>query len=334
MAKSMQQDASTTAIRLIKMLSFIPQDSKGVSSSYIKDRLETHGFVLDVRTIQRDLLALSREFPLETRQEGRTNFWYFRKNTQNHWPAMSPDTALAVMMANQNLKPLIPESAQRGFDPIINQAKQTLSLQDRSGYSRWVKSVRIIPKGVFSKPPAVSTEVVNAIYQSIAKQRQLRIVKDGTESDVNPLGVAQRGQTLYLVCSYYTYDDIRITALHRIQSAQPLMTDLITPAGFDLDEVLNSGIMSWQLDPGKPKQFELEVSDDAVGYFEENQINDSQSIKSAGKNNHRVSFNTEDTLEIRQWLLGFGGEISVNKPAAVRNWIVKTAAEISNNYRR
>ena len=48
--------------------------------------------------------------------------------------------------------------------------------------------------------------------------------------------------------------------------------------------------------------------------------------------NALVKFASEDTLELRQWLLGFGSEIVVNKPAVVRKWIMGMGKDIVEQY--
>ncbi len=46
----------------------------------------------------------------------------------------------------------------------------------------------------------------------------------------------------------------------------------------------------------------------------------------------RVTFTAEDTLVLRQWLLGFGAEIEVKKPVAVRKWIGDVITKMSGIY--
>ena len=141
-----------------------------------------------------------------------------------------------------------------------------------------------------------------------------------------------RGPMLYLVSNYHGYDDIRINSLHRITKATIEMTDLVTPQGFNLDDTLNSGLMNWRLDPGKPKNFEIEVSKAVASYLDESRINPTQTIKVLDDGNALVKFASEDTLELRQWLLGFGAEIVVRKPAVVRKWIMEMGQEIVEQY--
>jgi predicted DNA-binding transcriptional regulator YafY len=324
-----------TAIRYISMLSFIPMEPNDISTAELESRLEGESFVVDRRTIQRDLEKLSERFPLRHRQgNGRELRWFFLKGTANQWPAMNTDTALTLIMAEQNLKPLIPKQALNSLASLVNQAKETLKVQDRTGSKKtWSDSVRIAPKGFVLQPADIPPDVMSNIFDAMGKHRQLKITnKAGKESVINPLGLVMRGPMLYLVSNYHGYDDIRITSLHRITAATIEMTDLVTPKGFNLDETLNSGLMNWRLDPGKPKNFEIEVTKEVASYLEESRINPTQTIKKLDDGNALVKFASEDTLELRQWLLGFGSEVVVNKPAVVRKWIMEMGRDIVEQY--
>lgn len=320
-----------TAIRYITMLSEIPVEPADISCSELHDRLGNKGYDVNVRTVQRDLERLSGSFSLVCKQgHGRELRWYFTKGTPNQWPAMSTDTALTLLLAEQNLKPLIPPAAVDSMTALVSQARETLKVLDRSRSRKtWADSVRIVPKGFALQPPETPPDVMTNVFNAMGRNRQLHITtRSGKESVINPLGLVMRGPVLYLVATYYTYDDIRITALHRIASARVEMTDRIVPPGFNLDDTLKSGLMSWKLDPGKPKLFEIEVNEDIASYLEENRIHPDQQIKPLEDGNALVRFTTEDTLELRQWLLGFGAEVLVHKPAAVRKWIADVAGEL------
>jgi len=320
-----------TAIRYITMLSEIPVEPHDISCCELHARLGNKGYDVNVRTVQRDLERLSTNFGLANKQgHGRELRWYFTKGTPSQWPAMSTDTALTLLLAEQNLKPLIPPAALDSLASLVSQARETLKVLDRSrSWKMWADSVRVVPKGFALEPQETAPEVMTNVFHAMSRNRQLRITnRSGKESVVNPLGLVMRGPVLYLVATYFTYSDIRITALHRIANATLEMTDRIVPAGFNLDDVLEKGLMSWQLDPGKPKQFEIEVNEDIARYLEENRINPGQQITPLEEGNALVRFTAEDTLELRQWLLGFGPEVLVHKPAAVRKWIAGVASEL------
>lgn len=324
-----------TAIRYISMLSEIPMEPNDISCSELHDRLGSMGYDVTVRTVQRDLERLSARFNLDSRPgEGRELRWFFTRGIQNQWPAMSTDTALTLLLAEQNLKPLIPPAALDSMAALVNQARETLKVLDRSRTRKtWADSVRVVPKGFALQPAEIPPGVMTNVFNAMGKGRQLRITnRQGKESVINPLGLVMRGPMLYLIATYFTYTDVRITALNRISRAEVEMSERIIPPGFNLDDTLQNGLMSWRLDPGKPKQFEIEVNADVARYLEENRINPTQQIKPAEDGNALVRFTAEDSLELRQWLLGFGAEVLVHKPVSVRKWLAGIASELVELY--
>jgi predicted DNA-binding transcriptional regulator YafY len=335
MAIDKEAQARDTAVRYIAMLSHIPLAPRHISAAELQRKLDDEGYAVDVRTIQRDLSRLSSHFRLDSMQgRGRELRWYFDKGTANQWPAMNTDTALTLLMAEQNLRPLIPKQASDSLAALVNQARETLKTQDKSGRKKtWADSVRLVPRGFVLQPAEIAPEVMSNIFDALGRNRQLCITnRSGKESTVNPLGLVMRGTMLYLVSTYYSYSDIRITALHRLRSATVAMTDRIVPKNFNLDETINNGLMNWQLDPGKSKKFEIEVTQEIADYLDENRISHTQKITALNDDNRMISFSAEDTLELRQWLLGFGAEVVVHKPAAVKKWIQKMAQGLVDVY--
>lgn len=323
-----------TAIRYIAMLSLIPVEPRDIGTTELRSLLDTQGFIVNPRTIQRDLNLLSTRFPLDTKPGIRNEMrWFFRKGSPSHWPAMSADTALAIRLSEGVLGRILPQQVLAGFDAVMQQARYTLEVQDKRGARKvWANSVRMVPKGFTVKPPKIAPDIMSHVYEAISRQRQLSITKNDKQSVINPLGIVMRGLVVYLLCSYEGYGDIRLVALHRLARAEVLSGKLVVPDGFDLDRVLNDGIMHWRLDPGKSKQFELMVGGDIARYLEENRIQDDQRIKQTKSGDYQVNFTAEDTLELRQWLLGFGSSITVVKPVVVRKWITDTALSLVKHY--
>ncbi|HQQ64497.1 MAG TPA: WYL domain-containing protein, partial [Pseudomonadales bacterium] len=216
---------------------------------------------------------------------------------------------------------------------VIQQARQTLEAKDKQGARRaWANSVRVVAKGYTLKPVELAEDTLSHVYEAITRQRQLSIVKDEKTFVVHPLGLVMRGLVHYLVCTYQGYGDIRITALHRLTATSVLPGKRHVPAGFNLDEILASGLMHWRLEPGHVKPFEIEVSGAMVGYFEDNRFTDEQQITLLGKDSAVIAFVEEDTLELRQWLLGFGEDVKVLKPVEVRDWLLAKAKGIVGRY--
>ena len=132
MATDKEAQARDTALRYIAMLSHIPLAPRHISVTELQSKLDEEGYAVDVRTIQRDLSRLSTHFRLDSTQgRGRELRWFFNKGTANQWPAMNTDTALTLLMAEQNLRPLIPKQATDSLTALVNQARNTQSARQK-----------------------------------------------------------------------------------------------------------------------------------------------------------------------------------------------------------
>ena len=89
---------------------------------------------------------------------------------------------------------------------------------------------------------------------------------------IYPLGLVQRGQVLYLVCTIKTYPHLRLHALHRIQAAATLEQALTKPADFNLDTYLESGAFGWL--PGLAIRLEAAFTAEVTAHLEETPLED------------------------------------------------------------
>lgn len=97
--------------RHLQMLQLIPREPHFKATSTIKMLLEERGFHVDIRTIQRDLEQMSRVFPLQCNSETKPFRWSFVADYKSNLPALDPATALAMVLAEQHLKGLLPQIA-------------------------------------------------------------------------------------------------------------------------------------------------------------------------------------------------------------------------------
>ena len=58
---------------------------------------------------------------------------------------------------------------------------------------------------------------------------------------LHPLGLIQRGKILYLVATAFSYSDIRLYALQRINVAEQLEDNIDKPVNFSLQHYIDSG---------------------------------------------------------------------------------------------
>ena len=241
-----------SSLRLLLLLQQIPREPRSVSSQELHERLEDAGYPVSLRTVQRDLVTLSSHFPLVQSTptgRGKTGVaWAFTKGSPHlAFPGMDAVTALTVSMAMAHLQSLLPRQVLQYLEPWQLEAEAQLRQHNSNKYHDWMNKVRIVPQH-FLQAPQVDAEAVGLIYEAVLENRKFSATYKGKpERIIHPYGLVQQGHTLYLICRFYEFDDVRITALHRYQEVE-LLDESVRPfPNFNIDDYLDSGAMQWVL---------------------------------------------------------------------------------------
>ena len=112
------------------------------------------------------------------------------------------------------------------------------------------------------------------------------------------------------------YTDIRLLAVHRIQSAEVLDKPAKTPKKFDLSKYISQGALGF----GGSDEIKLVVrfTAPAVEHLRETPLSLNQKIEPDKAGWMCVHATVPDTPQLRWWLLGFGGLVEVLEPTSLR----------------
>lgn len=328
-----------SSLRLLLLLQQIPREPRYISSQQLYERLDDAGYTVSLRTVQRDLVKLSSHFPLvqsDATGRGKTGVaWAFSKDSQHMaFPGMDAVTALTVSMAFEHLKPLLPRQVLQYLQPWQQEAEEQLHKLNSSKFQGWMDKVRIAPQH-FLQAPQVDAEAVALIYEALLENRQfMATYKDKAERIIHPYGLVQQGHTLYLLCRFYQFDDVRITALHRYQSVE-LLDEPVRPfPEFNIDDYLDGGAMQWLLAEPQHLKLNLRIIPWLARHLEETPLADQQSVTIDPHNPDRYLLVAEvsDGMQLRRWLLSQGAGLQVLEPAPLRKWMTDIVREQAQNY--
>jgi predicted DNA-binding transcriptional regulator YafY len=154
----------------------------------------------------------------------------------------------------------------------------------------------------------VFEEVSNALYGNRWLTIEYRNASGKTTtSDVMPLGLAQQGPRMYLVCRYRDYDNERSLALHRILSAKASTLTFVRPKSFDLQKYDDDGRFGFG--DGQRIKLSFLAERDVVLILRESPLSGDQVIDAVGSK-FKVTSTVVDTLQLKKWLFGFGDDVS------------------------
>lgn len=317
-----------TLLRQWQTLRLIPRHPARISATELRERLGVEGFPVGKRTVERDLQALSRIFPLLSDERAKPYGWSWQKDAPAFdLPGLSTSEALTLLMAREHLRPLLPASTLGQLQAYFRMAEQKVDAFARRAEpgpspAAWLERVRVLPASQPLIAPAVAPEVESEIQEALLAGRQCLVAYQKRDADepeeypLHPLGLVQRGLLLYLVCTIKDYPDIRLLALHRIRMARRLDTEISPPAGWNLDAYLASGAFGWG--PGEAIRLEAAFTREAGAHLLETPLSEDQTIESLPDGRLKFTAEVRLTQQLAWWLLGFGDGVEVLAPPALR----------------
>ena len=327
-----------TSLRKIEMLRLIPRRSPGLTCVEIGQKLADRGFMVDVRTIQRDLAALSGMFPLIS-DDGRPGRWWWMEDGSGlGMPGHDAFSALTWKLVGEHLEPLLPQPLLREISTELVSAQSYLENEGSEKLSRWHARVRLLPNLFRLGPPRMEDHVPAAVYAALFEARKLGLEyrargEDATKSlTVNPLALVIRDSVYYLLATIEPYSDVRQLVLHRMQRAEQLAEPVWEPASFDLDEYITSGGFAYG--PGGSIRLVARFETYAAQHLLESPLAEDQVATPLDDGRIEIRATVQETNQLFWWLMGFGSNVEVIEPTQLREEFKVEISNLSDRYSR
>lgn len=334
----MSQLPPDTLLRQWQTLRMIPRYPLKITAKELHSRLQSEQFAVTKRTVERDLLALSELFPLVSDERDKPYGWSWAKDAPIFsLPGLSHNEALTLVMVEQHLNTLLPVSTLDQLTPYFKTARQHLSAIPQAERTRsWLNKVRTVPPTQPMLAPPIKSAVQQVVHEALLADRQLDIKylklgqSESVEYRIHPLAIIQRGLIVYLYCRFFDYEDGRLIALHRIQSASIREEKSNIPAHFSIDEVIGSGALGFG--EGKIIQMEALFSREVGEHMQETPLSGDQVVTPQDDGRISITATVTDTPQLLWWLLSLGEGVEVLKPAPLRQSLSETIARMSAVY--
>jgi predicted DNA-binding transcriptional regulator YafY len=309
---AVRPDAIETVKFVLEILRRIPRHRK-VTAQDIHKQLKSAGFERDLRTVQRQLESLSLHFDID--RDDRSKPYGYRWNTEAGWLALSTLTAqesVVLTLAEQYLKNLLPEAINQSMASFFNQAKINLSPTTSGKKEKeWLDKVLVVSATQPLLPPAVGNGILESVSDALYDDKWLEITYQNsngktTESMVMPLGLAQQGPSMYLVCRFKGYDDERILALHRMQTATAMTLSFDRPTTFNLKQYDQDRFFGFG--EGREIKLTFTIEKRAGHHLYETPLSRNQTIEVVG-DDLSVTATLIDSEQLDRWLLSFGDNV-------------------------
>lgn len=300
----------------LELLKRIPRTRK-VSAPELLAQLKEAGYDRDLRTVQRQLDELSQHFDIE-RDERSKPYGYSWKSNSNglSLPGLNEQEAVLLSLAEQHLRHLLPASLMKSMESFFIQARSQLRL-DRPGNGReWARKVRVVSTRQRLLPPTMPPGVFEAVSNALYADNWLDVSYANaagkvTNSRVMPLGLAQQGERLLLVCRFEGFDDDRTLALNRLRHATDTAHAFVRPSGFDLKRFDEDG--GFGFGHGKQIRIVFRLPRLTGVHLIESPLSLDQTHREVA-DQYEFSATVVESEQLKWWLRGFGAELELRKP--------------------
>lgn len=327
--------SQTDAIfRLISLLQTIPRSPAYRSTTTLLSFMEEQGFMMSMRMLQRDLEKLSAYFPIVCNKSEKPYQWSFVSEYKSNLPALDSITALSWVLAEENLKPMLPSIAFDKLQPQFQQAKAFLDGQKLNRYKHWRDQIKTIPNGKALIPANISNTIWQNVTEGLLMGKILKIEymsrkkNDKRSFILHPLGLVVRHSTIYLIAMVNDYEDVRQFALQRFISAKVIEQECRLLASFCLNDYIHSGAFGY---PINEKNITLKalIEKDTAWHLLETPVSEQQSLeKTESPEKMLLTAVVPNDQQTQWWLMGFGSKIEVLEPIEWRQSIYQHAKAI------
>lgn len=333
-----RHSAATTA-RQWQVLSQL-QRNRWVGTTHVYEQLILAGFDISLRTVQRDLNALAKRFPIEKNNANPQGWRWEDDAPLQSLPHMNLSQAVAFNMVEANLSQLLPPVILDELFPWFDLARRQLK-HSKVTHS-WIDRVRIEPATQPLIAPHIDLDSKDNIYHALFYQLQIKACytrsnkSQASEYILNPIAIIQRGVIIYLLATRTDDSEniIRTFALHRFATVEILESAAKTPDNFQLDNYLDAGGMGFshplfsQLpNHGKYTAIELQFTKQAGKSLTESKLSDDQIVTVNSDESLTIQATVNLTSQLVWWLRGFGNGLLDAKPELLHQAVLDKALD-------
>ena len=309
-------DTMETLQFALELLKRIPRHGR-ISAPELHEQLAGAGLDRDLRTIQRQLDMLVQHFDIERDDRSKPYGYSWKPDARGiSAPMLTAQESLLLALSQKYLHHIVPANLTRSMAKFFDQARGTLTEDKARREREWLNKVRVVSVTQPLLPPKIKPGVFEAVSKALSDNCWLDVDYRNargsrTEATVMPLGLAQQGPRLYLVCRFKDYDNERSLALHRIDAAVAGAIPFERPKDFSLDKFDDDGRFGFG--EGKKIALRFRITKGAGQHLLESPLSADQKVNKVGEG-YEISATVVETEQLRWWLRGFGGAAIVLAP--------------------
>jgi predicted DNA-binding transcriptional regulator YafY len=307
-------ESQETIALALELLKRIPRKRK-VTASELHQQLRHMGLERDLRTIQRQMEMLAEHFDIDRDDRSKPYGYSWKEESVGlTLPTLNETESVMLLLAQQHLSNLIPADLMKSMKGFFDQAHASLYGAQSASAQRsreWLRKVRVVSTNQPLLPPKLADGIFEAISNALYANRWLDIVYTNatgkhTTARVMPLGLAQQGPRLYLICRFEGFDNERSLALHRFTSATSTPHTFDPPEGFDLQAYDDEG--RFGVSSGLRVKLSFRITKTAGLHLLETPLSSDQIVQET-QEHYVITATLPDTELLHRWLRSHGEDI-------------------------
>lgn len=335
-SKNPETDAKQLT-RLLLVLRMVPRRGR-ISTTEILSRLKSeYDIEIDLRTVQRDLVDLSRTYPLLS-DDKRPAGWSWSKDALSFdLPIMDPLAALTFRMVRDSMTQMLPRAALASLDCYFRTADDRLKKLPDLRLSHWPDKVRVVSRSLTLEPPEVDEALLDSLYEALQSEICFEVEYRtrsgrGKKYVANPLGLVFVDNLIYLVATLNDHNDPVQLLAHRMKSIKLLPDKPVSvPQGFRLQGYIDSGEFGYPL--GGMIKLKALFDKGAAPYLYETKLAPDQKLTEKPEGKVLLEVTVRDDVQLRWWLKGFGDKVEVVEPMSLRQEFIEMIKSMSALYK-
>lgn len=268
---------------------------------------------------------------------------YFRIASNTPAWAMTHETALRLLLTSRMLAQTLRGVGNEGAG-LLDLAESVISTSLAG--RRLHRKIRVVPDGIGRLPATIAPGVQEAVVESIANARQLRVVYRSRAQmgsgapervhDLTVLGAVSKDGAIYLLATNSLGGKVLTFALHRVVRAEVLSAPALERPDFDLDDHIGkTHQLSHGFDENTVVELRLRVRKDAIWHLQERPLCAEQTISAGpdGSGWYTVTALVPRTELLVPALLSMGDWVIVDGPPVVRDDLAARLRAAAGHYR-
>lgn len=325
--------------RIYSILNLLEGSPHGLSVLEITSKMKERGHEASKRTIYRDLEALNAAgFPLfpteETTDDSSATRWVLEKTARiNQYLVLSPRELVGLFLARQVLSPLSHTPFYTDLEQLFKKIEEKLGSKNREHLHEIGQEIHFEPGPLWGL--GVDPNVLDTVRAACAESQVLRCVyasvngRSKKSRRIGPHYLYFAKGSLYLVGEDLDSQVVKTFSLPRMSEVE-MLDEPYEGIKSDPEEHFKDsfGIFRGESAVDISLQFAPEVA----AFIRERSWHHSQRVVSRSDGTLDVHLHVALTPELKQWILGFGSQVTVQGPAALKESIQAEAKKLLKIY--